>query len=236
MATPIDPAALKAQVRDSYATPEALAVYRARVDHGLRIWETTVVQQRFPARGRVLTLGCGAGRETFAVEQLGYDTIGADLSHPLLAIARELGRERGHRAAFCELDGETLPFHAAAFDAVTLWAQMLNNVPGRAGRLAVMREVRRVLRPGGVASCSVHDDERTRPQLDPASIAAADVPEPGDLVLHEQREAATRFCHYFRRDELLDLAHGAGFADVAICHTSDLGESWDNVFVLICRT
>lgn len=53
-------AALRAQVRDSYATVESLAIYRQRVDRGLRTWETTVIQQQFPARGRVLTLGCGA--------------------------------------------------------------------------------------------------------------------------------------------------------------------------------
>jgi hypothetical protein len=68
-----DRAAVVAQVRSSYSTPEALAIYRKRVDQGLRIWETTVIRQHFPARGRVLTLGCGAGRETFALEQLGYD-------------------------------------------------------------------------------------------------------------------------------------------------------------------
>jgi hypothetical protein len=33
----MDPAALKAQVRDSYATAEALAVHRKRLDQGLRI-------------------------------------------------------------------------------------------------------------------------------------------------------------------------------------------------------
>jgi hypothetical protein len=47
---------LRVQVRDSYATEESLAVYRKRVDSGLRIWEGAVVQNHFPARGRVLTI------------------------------------------------------------------------------------------------------------------------------------------------------------------------------------
>jgi SAM-dependent methyltransferase len=230
-----DRAATRAQVRDSYATAEALAVYRKRVDHGLRIWEAAVVRQHFPASGRVLTIGCGAGRETFALDQLGYDTSGVDISRPLLQIACELGRQRRHRASFCLVDGETLPFGDGAFEVVTLWAQMLNNVPSRAGRLGLMREVRRVLGPAGLASWSVHDDERTRPQIDPADIVLADVPEQGDLVMHERREAATRYCHLFNREELVDLAQGAGFSDPRILHTSDLGEAWGNVFVVICR-
>jgi len=227
--------ALRAQVRDSYATAAALEVYRERVDRGLRIWEATVVREHFPRAGRVLTIGCGAGRETFALSQLGYEASGVDISPPLLQIAREIGLQRGHRGSFELIDGETLPFGDGVFDVVTLWAQMLDNVPSRSGRLAVMREVRRVLAPGGLVTCSVHDDERTRPQLDPGDIRSADSPEPGDLVIHERREAATRYCHLFRREELAGLLGDAGFADSSICHTSDLGESWDNVLVAVCR-
>ena len=58
-----DNAALKAQVRDSYATSASLEIYRKRVDNGLRMWEATLIRQYFPAGGRVLTVGCGAGRE-----------------------------------------------------------------------------------------------------------------------------------------------------------------------------
>src|SRR5579872_1591031 len=99
-----------------------------------------------------------------------------------------------------------------------------------------MRDVYRILRPAGLATCSVHDDERTRPQLDPAGIVSAEGPEPGDLVLYETREAATRYCHLFHRDELAELARGAAFVDTLICHVSDLGESWNNVFVMTCRS
>ena len=112
---------------------------------------------------------------------------------------------------------------------------MLDNVPSHGGRVALLREVRRVLRMGGLATYSVHDDERTRPTLESAVVVSADSPERGDLVLHERREDAVRYVHYFARDELLGLAHDAGFAGSTICHTSDLGEAWDNVFVGICR-
>ena len=230
-----DHAALRAQVRDSYATPEAIEVYRSRVDHGLRTWEHTVVQQHFPPTGRILTVGCGAGRETFAIEQLGYDASGVDISPPLLDVARQLAAQRHHRATFLLIDGDALPFDDGAFDVVTLWAQMLDNVPSRAGRLALMREVRRVLVPGGLATFSVHDDTRTRPSYAAGDVLAADSPEPGDLLLREHREAAIRYCHLFHREELAELVRDAGFTDAVIRHTSDHGETWDNVFVGVCR-
>ncbi|MGH7632825.1 MAG: class I SAM-dependent methyltransferase [Gemmatimonadaceae bacterium] len=137
------------------------------------------VANHFPEAGRVLTVGCGAGRETFALERRGYDVVGVDLCPPLLDIARTIGAERHHRAVFHLCDGATLPFPDAAFDSVTLWAQVLDNVPLYAGRVDFLREVRRVLRAGGVASYSVHDLDRMRPLLERNVVVAADAPEPG---------------------------------------------------------
>jgi SAM-dependent methyltransferase len=228
-------AATVAQLRASYATPAALDDYRKRVDNGLRIWEVTVAERHFPAAARILTVGCGAGRETFALEQCGHDTVGVDISPPLLAIAREIAAQRHHRATFQLIDGATLPFDDATFDVVTLWAQMLDNVPSHHGRVALLREVRRVLRAGGLATYSVHDDERTRATLEPGVVLSAHSPERGDLVLHERREDAVRYVHYFTRDELLRLGAEAGFSASIICQTSDLGEAWNNVFVGVCR-
>ena len=169
-----DNATLKAQVRDSYATAALLEIYRKRVDNGLRTWEATLVRQYFPTVGRVLTVGCGAGRETFALEQLGYDVVGIDISLSLLRIARELRIQRRHCSSFYLVDGEKLPFANEVFDVVTLWAQMLDNVPSVSERLALMREVRRVLRIGGIATYSAHDDERTRPAVDPQTVMSAE--------------------------------------------------------------
>jgi hypothetical protein len=112
---------------------------------------------------------------------------------------------------------------------------MLTDVPSRAGRLALMREVRRVLVPGGLATFSVHDDARTRPSHAAGEVLVADSPEPGDFLVHDPRENAVRYRHLFHREELAELVGDAGFTDAVIGHTSDFGETWDNVFVVVCR-
>lgn len=48
----------------------------------------------------VLDLCCGTGSMTLALDALGYDMIGADISPDMLAVAREKAAEAGGRRAF----------------------------------------------------------------------------------------------------------------------------------------
>ena len=45
--------------------------------------------------GRVLDLGCGAGRNAVPLARMGWDVVGTDLSWPMLAGAAERAREEG---------------------------------------------------------------------------------------------------------------------------------------------
>jgi SAM-dependent methyltransferase len=89
-----------------------------------------------PADARVLDLGAGAGH---SYERLApRETVGVDIDPAALA-----GQQRETHVA----DMRELPFADGAFGAV-LSVQSLEHVPDGA---AVLREVRRVLAPGGVA-------------------------------------------------------------------------------------
>jgi SAM-dependent methyltransferase len=97
----------------------------------------------------VLDLGCGAGFDTFmaafAVGPQGC-VAGIDLSPEMLAIA-ELGRAEARltNVEFREAAVEALPFPDASFD-IALSNGVLNLIPDKP---AALREVFRVLKPGG---------------------------------------------------------------------------------------
>ncbi|ANP47170.1 class I SAM-dependent methyltransferase [Candidatus Viadribacter manganicus] len=68
---------------------------------------------------RVLDIGCGAGATTLAAASLirGGQAVGADISKPLLDLARERANARGANAHFIEADVSAAPLPDAPFDA-----------------------------------------------------------------------------------------------------------------------
>jgi ubiquinone/menaquinone biosynthesis C-methylase UbiE len=100
---------------------------------------------------RVLDLGCGPGVSAFALAGVlprGSEVVGVDLSPQMIALAKRHHRERfAHldNVALVEADAAALPFAADRFDVVT-GHSFLYLVPDQVG---VLREARRVLRPGG---------------------------------------------------------------------------------------
>jgi SAM-dependent methyltransferase len=90
---------------------------------------------------RLLDAGCGAGLLPLLASLRGATVAALDASEPLLAIARE----RLPGADLRQGDLEALPFDDASFDAVTA----VNSIFYAADIAAAMRELSRVVQPGG---------------------------------------------------------------------------------------
>jgi SAM-dependent methyltransferase len=95
---------------------------------------------------RVLELGCGAAAGARWVATAGADAVGLDLSSGMLRHARAGSRRSGVVVPLVQADALALPFRDAAFDIVFT---AFGAVPFVADSAALMREVARVLRPGG---------------------------------------------------------------------------------------
>jgi ubiquinone/menaquinone biosynthesis C-methylase UbiE len=101
-----------------------------------------------PARARLLDVGCGTGAFLGEVKR-NYPRIsvtGIDLSAPYLAAARQRLADWS-RVALIAGAGETMPFAANRFDAVSC-LYLFHELPPTVRR-AVAAEIARVVRPGG---------------------------------------------------------------------------------------
>jgi 2-polyprenyl-3-methyl-5-hydroxy-6-metoxy-1,4-benzoquinol methylase len=106
--------------------------------------------KRYGNGTRLLDVGCGEGFFLFNASKAGYTTKGIEISQDVAEYAR---RE-------FSLDVEAKPFEELRFaenyfDVVTLW-QVLEHVPYP---LMVLKEVHRILKPGGLLATSTPDIE-----------------------------------------------------------------------------
>jgi ubiquinone/menaquinone biosynthesis C-methylase UbiE len=98
---------------------------------------------------RVLEIGCGTGSLLVLVgrTQPGVELVGLDPDPAALAIAERKGRKAGVALRLDQEFADDLPYPDASFDRV-LSSYMFHHLP-RAVKEGTLREVRRVLRPGG---------------------------------------------------------------------------------------
>ncbi len=98
------------------------------------------------AGARVLEIGCGSAPCSRWLARHGARVVGLDISGGMLRHAVTGGRRSGTVVPLVQAGAEALPFAAGSFDTV---CSAFGAVPFVADSAAVMREVARVLRPGG---------------------------------------------------------------------------------------
>ena len=113
---------------------------------------------------RLLDVGCGTGRHLLELSRYPGRFVGLDMSHEDLRIFNYMllltNKERPvvAKISAVEGDGELLPFADGLFDCVVC-TETLEHVPDDR---AVLRELVRVLRKGGVLVISVPDEHSER--------------------------------------------------------------------------
>ncbi|MGB4378475.1 MAG: class I SAM-dependent methyltransferase, partial [Limnochordia bacterium] len=80
----------------------------------LKKWEK-LVADHLPKGAAILDIGCGMGREAFALSDLGFSVVGIDISQEAITQVTELAGEAGYHIPFLHYDGHTLPFEDESF-------------------------------------------------------------------------------------------------------------------------
>ncbi|HBL17635.1 MAG: hypothetical protein A2X36_14705 [Elusimicrobia bacterium GWA2_69_24] len=96
---------------------------------------------------RLLDLGCGAGETSVYFALQGAEVTATDISPRMVEVCRRLAARHGTPLEAKVSAAEALPFPDAAFDLV-----FCNGVLHHVDLLPALREIRRVLRPGGKAA------------------------------------------------------------------------------------
>jgi SAM-dependent methyltransferase len=155
-------AAEKQSAREQWSEDPCGAVYGREHEFGTREFFDAVERHRYNeyapwmpdvmgfndfAGVHLLEVGCGMGTDLLQFARGGAKVTGVDLTPRSIEISRRHLQVYGERGNFAITDGENLPFADESFDVVYSNG-VLHHTPDTAG---AVREVHRVLHPGGLA-------------------------------------------------------------------------------------
>ncbi|MDB4880107.1 MAG: SAM-dependent methyltransferase [Gemmatimonadetes bacterium] len=172
--------------------------------------------------GPVLDLACGAGRHQRMLTDRGWWTVGLDLSPSLLRTARVADRD----APLVRADMRALPFATASFGLVVNLFTSFGYFRDDEQHERVIRQVSRIVRPGGWFVLDYLNAPQVRDTLVPRDARLV-----GTTLVEQEREITSdgRFVRktitlgelgrtfvervrLFEADELADMCLRAGFA------------------------
>jgi len=180
--------------RTKFVSDEVLdpRYFKALDRFDIRFARTMWVYDNVRAGSEVLELGCGAGMLAL-LKRKGVTLTGVDLSDECALAARR----NGYDATFSS-QLSRLPFAAASFDYVVS-LDVLGHIEADE-KDAVLAEVKRVLRPGGVTlhgiECTDHAALRNYDEMDAEELRRF-IEVDGHVGLEEEQEHGARFLRFF---------------------------------------
>ena len=121
-------------------------------------------------RDRVLDLCCGQGRHTIELYRRGFQLVeGLDRSHYLIQKAKIKSREQNFYIPFREGDARKLPYPPDHFDVVMILGNSFGYFETIQDDFRVLKEVSRVLKPGGRLMIDVADGAYQKTGFQPRS-------------------------------------------------------------------
>ena len=176
--------------RTKFVSDEVLdARYFQALDRfDIRFARTMWVYDNVRPGAKVLELGCGAGMLA-NLKRKGIELTGVDLSNECAVAARRNGYDATYRAELA-----SLPFPDDSFDYVVS-LDVMGHI-GMDEKDAVLAELKRVLRPGGVTlhgiECTDHSAQKTYDEMTAEELRSF-IEVDGHVGLEEEQEHAACF-------------------------------------------
>jgi 2-polyprenyl-3-methyl-5-hydroxy-6-metoxy-1,4-benzoquinol methylase len=204
--------------RRSYASPGSLSFWTNDewLNKNLTPEEKNLLAQVPDAKGRLLLLGVGGGREAISLAKMGFEVVGVDYVPELVKSAQANALQRGVTLDGLVQEISRLEVAPGSFDLVWLTGQgMYSTVPTKNNRVQMLHRIKQALKPGGYFICQFVSSNGTKPRplVELARKACALFTlgnlwyETGDTIWAE-----AEFVHvFYSRDELEAEFSQAGF-------------------------
>lgn len=143
------PERLMKGVIEKHGHPEEVR-YHSKCPLGeLEAWEEELFTRVWPRSGRLLVVGCGAGREAIALAKRGFTVVGIDCVPGLIEAARRRAEAQGLAVTFEVRAADDLAYPAESFNAVLCAHGVYEQTPTRRRRIELLRAFGHLVKPEG---------------------------------------------------------------------------------------
>ncbi|MCJ7657400.1 MAG: class I SAM-dependent methyltransferase [Candidatus Atribacteria bacterium] len=224
-------------IKESFTAEKTVSDYTRAVEE-IGLWESEkmMIEKYFNPEGRILDIGCGAGRTTIGLYRLGYHLVeGLDLSEAMIVQAIRISKKLNYNITFRVGDATCLDYDDETFYAALFSFNGIMQIPGRENRIKALKEIKRILKSKGYFLFTTHDrddkeyisiwkEEKRKWAL---HIQDKSLHEFGDKVIKmEEREI---FLHFPTREEVILCLKKAGFILIEEILRSELCEESEEV-------
>ncbi|MDD5693616.1 MAG: class I SAM-dependent methyltransferase [Patescibacteria group bacterium] len=186
----------------------------------------TIEELQIKPGSKVLDLGCGNGRVIDVLKKIDIEYTGLDISENLIKLAQK----KYPKEKFVVGDLLKIPFLDNEFDYVLSLAT-LHHIPSSEQRLNALKEIYRILKPGGTTLVTVWyfwDDPALKKQIDQEALAqeaGKSKLDYGDFLKpwkdSKGNTLIERYFHAWEKSEMKDLLKNVGFTNIWLCDNKE---------------
>lgn len=147
---------LKNHVITKFSLNDTQNWYIKSVEKGLWGSEEVMIKKYFKNKSTILDIGCGTGRTTIHLNKLGYNVTGMDITPAMIKNAKNIAKLKHLKITYEEGNVTNLKYRNSLFDNAIFSYCGWNQIPGEENRLNALKEIYRVLKPGGYLLLTSH--------------------------------------------------------------------------------
>ncbi|MFA6047513.1 MAG: class I SAM-dependent methyltransferase [Parcubacteria group bacterium] len=147
---------VKKESIEEFSSDNTQEQYSKIAEKGLWESEEILINKFFKPSSNILDIGCGSGRTTFPLYEMGYKVIGVDITPVMVEIAKKVASDKGANISFLLGDATKLDFEDNHFDGAIFANNGWVQIPGKENRQKALNEIYRVLKPGSYFILTAH--------------------------------------------------------------------------------
>jgi ubiquinone/menaquinone biosynthesis C-methylase UbiE len=151
-------------VMENYMSDRQLDCYTKRVfEKGLSETEEVLINYYFEVTDTVLDIGTGCGRFAVNAYEKGFtDMCGIDMNPKFIGRAAQICESKKYDIDFSVQNSQYTTFKDRTFESAIFTSDGFSQIPGNENKLAVLKEIYRIMKPMGILILSVIDEELVR--------------------------------------------------------------------------